>query len=387
MGENFCGKFHPDADIHTVGLGGNVHVTADGLHPFAAAAPHGNHALAARKAPGFAGDLISAIHSGYGFHRRVEVKRDLFFQVGVEIFQHHVVDVGAEVAHRGVQQMQIVLHTQLFEFCTGGGIELGAFAAVGHVDLVNVAHQLQRFCLAEILVKRTAKIVGNVVFSVGKSACAAESAHDRAAFAGNAGLDPDTVNGTFAVFQRVSGLKDGNLQFRAQPGQLIGGKDTAGPRADNDHIVIHDYLTTYNFAVNHLRRLVETLNHIMSLYPSSITQPERDCNQNRLRKSQGCPTDHWDFCAAKNPRTVTVLRLIGGGGRIRTIEAKRSRFTVCPLWPLGNSPIFCSFGFWLKKRAGSDGAGRRTRTPDLLITNQLLYQLSYTGVSNRTRLL
>ncbi len=29
----------------------------------------------------------------------------------------------------------------------------------------------------------------------------------------------------------------------------------------------------------------------------------------------------------------------GGGGRIRTIEAKRSRFTVCPLWPLGNSPI------------------------------------------------
>ena len=27
------------------------------------------------------------------------------------------------------------------------------------------------------------------------------------------------------------------------------------------------------------------------------------------------------------------------------------------------------------------GAGRRTRTPDLLITNQLLYQLSYTGGS------
>ena len=27
----------------------------------------------------------------------------------------------------------------------------------------------------------------------------------------------------------------------------------------------------------------------------------------------------------------------------------------------------------------SVGAGRRTRTPDLLITNQWLYQLSYTG--------
>ena len=29
------------------------------------------------------------------------------------------------------------------------------------------------------------------------------------------------------------------------------------------------------------------------------------------------------------------------------------------------------------------GAGGRTRTPDLLITNQLLYRLSYTGISNR----
>ena len=26
----------------------------------------------------------------------------------------------------------------------------------------------------------------------------------------------------------------------------------------------------------------------------------------------------------------------GGGGWIRTTEARRNRFTVCPLWPLGN---------------------------------------------------
>ena len=35
----------------------------------------------------------------------------------------------------------------------------------------------------------------------------------------------------------------------------------------------------------------------------------------------------------------------------------------------------------------NDGAGGRTRTPDLLITNQLLYQLSYTSVFNRRMLL
>ena len=64
--------------------------------------------------------------------------------------------------------------------------------------------------------------------------------------------------------------------------------------------------------------------------------------------------------------------LFGGGRWIRTTEGIASRFTVCPLWPLGNSPIsICVFG----------GAGGRTRTPDLLITNQLLYRLSYTSVS------
>ncbi len=33
-------------------------------------------------------------------------------------------------------------------------------------------------------------------------------------------------------------------------------------------------------------------------------------------------------------------RLFGGSGWIRTTEGVASRFTVCPLWPLGNAPIF-----------------------------------------------
>ena len=36
--------------------------------------------------------------------------------------------------------------------------------------------------------------------------------------------------------------------------------------------------------------------------------------------------------------------LFGGRGWIRTTEAESSRFTVCPLWPLGNSPIFSCCG-------------------------------------------
>ena len=70
------------------------------------------------------------------------------------------------------------------------------------------------------------------------------------------------------------------------------------------------------------------------------------------------------FEAAGSPTKIKEGILQAGaffyfGGRewIRTTEARRNRFTVCPLWPLGNSPI---------------GAGERSRTINLLITSQLL---------------
>ena len=74
----------------------------------------------------------------------------------------------------------------------------------------------------------------------------------------------------------------------------------------------------------------------------------------------------------KKSNTKRCWTFCGGGRWIRTTEGIASRFTVCPLWPLGNSPIF----FFCRS-----GAGGRTRTPDLLITNQLLYRLSYTSIS------
>ena len=51
---------------------------------------------------------------------------------------------------------------------------------------------------------------------------------------------------------------------------------------------------------------------------------------------------------------------------IRTTEASCSRFTVCPLWPLGNPSIFFLF----------DGTNR-ARTYDPLLVRQMLSQLSY----------
>ena len=42
----------------------------------------------------------------------------------------------------------------------------------------------------------------------------------------------------------------------------------------------------------------------------------------------------------KNKSTEYSMLLFGGRGWIRTTEVTDNRFTVCPLWPLGNSPIF-----------------------------------------------
>ena len=72
--------------------------------------------------------------------------------------------------------------------------------------------------------------------------------------------------------------------------------------------------------------------------------------------------------------SIKISILILNGWRwIRTTEACRNRFTVCPLWPLGNPSIWN----WLSPRADD-----RTRTDNLLITNQLLCQLSHIGKWN-----
>ena len=47
---------------------------------------------------------------------------------------------------------------------------------------------------------------------------------------------------------------------------------------------------------------------------------------------------YYPLVQSKTPRAKARGVLLGGRGWIRTTEAESSRFTVCPLWPLGNSP-------------------------------------------------
>ena len=98
----------------------------------------------------------------------------------------------------------------------------------------------------------------------------------------------------------------------------------------------------------------------------------------RCRDSNAPPLKRRSFSitfAQKNNghrKAISVI-LVGEGG----FEPPKSLTTDLQSAPFGHSGI-PPYSLLL---LGRGGAGRRTRTPDLLITNQLLYQLSYTSTS------
>ena len=47
----------------------------------------------------------------------------------------------------------------------------------------------------------------------------------------------------------------------------------------------------------------------------------------------------YSFRTKQKNRSQGSVFLFGGGSWIRTSEVSDNRFTVCPLWPLGNSPL------------------------------------------------
>ena len=71
---------------------------------------------------------------------------------------------------------------------------------------------------------------------------------------------------------------------------------------------------------------------------------------------------------------VRTLGMVGEGG-FEPPKLKAADLQSVPFGHSGTLPLL-----WDKRRLSLFGAGNRTRTYDLLITNQLLYQLSYTSI-------
>ena len=249
-GEHLGGQLHPDADVHAIGLGGDIQRLAHGLHPLAAAASHGDDALAAAECALICLRLIAAVvQNGQCLHRRQEVEVDMLLQLGVQVLQHLVVDIRAQMPHGGVQQVEIVLQAQTLEAAVRRGVQLGAGAAAGHVDLVHVAHELHGLLLADVLIQCAAELVGQVILAVGEGAGAAEAVHDGTGLAVDAGLDLIAVDGTVPLLQRVARLQHRHLPLGLTLHQFIGGKDAAGARADNQNIIFHNRRNPPSFGI------------------------------------------------------------------------------------------------------------------------------------------
>ena len=237
--EDLCRKLHANADVDAVGKRPDAKLSADALHPLAAAAADGDDALLAGMISRIGHDLIAAVLLKDLTHRRAEVEIDLRLELGEEVFQHDEVDICAEMADGGVEQVEAALQAARLEGAVRGGVELCARTAVRDVDLVHIIHQLQRLLFADVLIERAAEVISDVVLAVGERTCAAEAVHDRTGRAADAVLHVLAVNGALALFQRLSLLKYGDFQLRTELRQLIGGENTAGAGANDDHVILH----------------------------------------------------------------------------------------------------------------------------------------------------
>ena len=71
----------------------------------------------------------------------------------------------------------------------------------------------------------------------------------------------------------------------------------------------------------------------------------------RNRTGTMLPPQDFKSCASASSATPASMYLVhllctNGWRRIRTFEVVDNRFTVCPLWPLGKSPIFSFKHHW-----------------------------------------
>ena len=214
--ENFGGQLDAHADVDAVGLGLDGEVLTDALHPLAAAAADGDDALAAGVAAGVGDDLVAAVLGQDLAHGGAEVEIDLRLELGEEVFQHNEVDIRAEMADGGVEQVEAALQASGLEGAVGRRVELRVLAAVADVDLVDVVHEFHGLLLADVFVQRAAEVVRQIIFAVGERACAAEAVHDRAGRAADAVLDGLAVDGTSALFERLALFKHGDLLVRTE---------------------------------------------------------------------------------------------------------------------------------------------------------------------------
>ena len=236
--EDLVGKLNANADVNAVRLCGDLEVGADLLHPLASRTTRRDDADGCLEGFVLCVHAIAALDLFNVDCGCAEIEIDRGGELVIEIFEHDVVDVRAEVADGSVKQVQAVLQTFGFEAGVGGGIELCALAAVREVDGIDIVHQVDSLFLANVFVQSAAEFCGYVVFTVRKCARAAKAVHYSAGLASDAGFDLLAVDGALALRKGRARLEDCNLFLGAELVKLISRKNTAGSGTDDYNIII-----------------------------------------------------------------------------------------------------------------------------------------------------
>ena len=169
----------------------------------------------------------------------MEAELDAILHVLVSLFEHLQVVFRAKVAHARFQKMQIMLQGELADAASLRAEHLRG-STVAHVDRIDVFDETHDLGGADVLAEPAAELRREVVLAVGKSARAAEAAHDAARLAADAALDLARRNRTAAMVYVVAALQDDDGKAGLLLRQLVCRENARRTRAhDGDIVFFH----------------------------------------------------------------------------------------------------------------------------------------------------
>ena len=238
MGEDYGRKLHANTDIYAIGLGRNVHVFANRFHPLTSGTTYRDNAFI-RIEIFFLGMEMEAIilQLFHLLHRTIKMEFYLILKLGIKIFQNHVVDVCSKVANGSVQKLQTILHAKLLKLCARCGEKSCSLSSVFHIDFIYITHQGKSFLFSDVFVKRSAKVIGNIVFSVGEGSGSSKAAHNGTAFTGNTAFNLLSVDRTMSLFQAMSHFQNHYGKLTVFFHQLVSRVNSSRSCTNNRYII------------------------------------------------------------------------------------------------------------------------------------------------------
>ena len=146
-----------------------------------------------------------------------------------------------------IQKLQLILQACLFKIGSGSGIHFRTLPTIMHIYLVYIFHQFYGLFFTDILMERSAKIIGDIVFSVGKGSRPSKTTHDRTGFTTDTAFYLVSINWAMPLLQRMSCFKNRNLQIGSVFCQFVCRKNSAWSRTYNNNVILHHLLSPFRF--------------------------------------------------------------------------------------------------------------------------------------------